>query len=111
MGWVEIGRKSFSISVKGGAQKGSFDVFVNPTTVQVGGAVKVVVKVQNPNPFSTQFAITVDLFGSKQSKTITVSAGSSGSVDFTFTAPNQPGTYTGSVLVTMYVPPDYIPPM
>ena len=111
MGWVEVGRKSFSVSVKGVAQKGSFSVSVNPTTVQAGGTVTVTVTVSNPNPFGTKFAITVDLFGKRQNKTVTVSAGGSGRADFTFTAPSQPGTYTGSVYVTMYVPPDYNPPM
>jgi len=109
--WVDLGSKSFSVSVQGAAKKGSFDVSVSPQQVQAGGSVSVTVTVSNPNPFDVQAAINATLFGSSQSKTITVSKLSKGSHTFTFTAPSTPGTYTGSVQVSMGIPEGYAIPV
>lgn len=109
--WINLGTKQISVTVVGQAQPGRFSVSVSPTQVRTGGTVNVNVTVQNPNPFSTQFSINVQLFGSRQSKTITVRAGSSGTATFTFTAPTTPGPYQGAVQVSMYVPDYYNPPI
>lgn len=111
MGWISLGTRSMSVTVKPVAQKGSFDVALNKTAVAPGEPVTVTVTVDNPNPFSANFSIIAKLFGKTQSGTISVGSKGRGSKSFTFTAPTTSGTYTGSVSVSMYVPEDYAVPI
>jgi len=111
MGWISLGARSVSVTVQQVAQTGSFDVALSKREVAPGGSVTVTVTVDNPNAFSTKFSIIVKLFGKTQSSTISVGSKSRGSKSFTFTAPTAPGTYSGSVSVSMYVPEGYAVPI
>ena len=111
MGWISLGARSVSVTVQQVAQTGSFDVALSKKEVAPGESVTVTVTVDNPNVFSTKFSIIVKLFGKTQSGTISVSSKSRGSKSFTFTAPTAPGTYSGSVSVSMYVPEGYAVPI
>ena len=111
MGWISLGSRSMSVTVKQVAQRGGFDVTLSKKEVAPGESVTVTVTVDNPNVFSTNFSIIVKLFGKTQSGTISVGSRGRGSKSFTFTAPAASGTYSGSVSVNMYVPEDYAVPI